>query len=603
MRLGVLVLVLAGVSVAAWLLLDGAGSGADDGATSTHELLTDEVGPALSTKGTSKDAPPRALDGAAVAGELETLEGKGLWLRLQELASQADRVTVGYDEALVARLLALLGHEDNRVAYGARRLLTILGPEAKDAVLPLLSHGEVGMRMHGIGIVGAWGKDGFVLPAERWLTLFRDEWAQVNRYAWGVVVGGVPYDEALADYLQSVMRAAPTASYNSAARGIVRMGPQGIERMFAMLEKPNSPFVGNVLSALRSARPQDLRPYLDRLEPWMRSEDEDAQVLALQTLHMFEGDTAAWMPTLLEAWTHESYAVRYEVLSLWQRMGPHATPAVEALLEGMKLSDERLATRAMYILGSTKAAADRVLPYLRNSLDELGDDSAAITIGRYGALGEPHLRSALKSPDDDVRYFALAGVYAMGRESRRLKDLVLPLVTVDDDDLAHRASMAMGAMGAEGAEALPAVWRRYVEGKMRHDQIAEILARIGPAGHVWLLARLADRKDAERARVALDQWPGDVRFAAAVIDRMLASTHPRDRVRGLTWLQRGITPPPAWRDTAWGDQTYRPADEVLDFVRHRAEPLAKDVDGNVRLQARTALDWIAEVTAGDEEGG
>ena len=37
-------------------------------------------------------------------------------------------------------------------------------------------------------------------------------------------------------------------------------------------------------------------------------------------------------------------------------------------------------------------------------------------------------------------------------------------------------AMAMGAMGEEAAEALPAIWQRYVDGKMRHDQIAEILA-------------------------------------------------------------------------------------------------------------------------------
>lgn len=584
--LGLLAVVLACGAVA-WLL--GTGGDADVEPSDVGPFEADRA-PVLAGRAPAKD-DGALLDGQAVLAELQALDVQARGTRLHALLDEGTAPRVAYDEDLVRYLITLLTHADRIVAVGAQQLLARIGTQAAALVLPLLSHDDARLRMAGVGIVGTWARAGFRVPAASWISLFDDADRRVASYAWAVVCAGVPYDETLAAHIERRIRAGPGADHYGPERALVRMGHQGIGRLFALLDRRGADFELNVLSALRSARPEDLRAHIERLEPWLRGTDEDSQVLALQVLHVFDGATDDLMPILLEAWQHESFSVRFELLALFERMGARAAPAAEVLIAAMDDDDERISSRAMAILGTTRAKPGHVLPKLRDALDDLGDDPAAIAMGRYGAAAEPYLRSALESPDEDVRYFALAGVYRMGPSSRRLKDLVRPLVTIDDEEVAHRASMAMGAMGEDGADALPDIWARYAHGKMRDHQMAEILVRMGGPGQAFLLARLAERTQRERALALLDVWPGETRFASTLIDALLHAADPRVRSRAVHMVGRCMGPPPGWERTH-GDATYRPAPDVMAYVRERVTPRLQDEDANVRLQARTVLEWL-----------
>ena len=596
MRLGLLLLALTGIALGVWLLV-GAGMTEPKAGEDTDSLLPgadDEGdGPALASKGQVRDEEPR-LSGADVLEDLRALEGEALKEHLARLIPQTASVPIGYDEALARHLLTLLMSEDRVIQWRAQILLRDLRPHATDVVLPLLSDAQPAWRRLGLGIVGAWAREGYRLPADQWIALFDDVDKQVATYAWNLACSGVPYDEALVDDMLRRMRIGPRARWNGPERGIARMGPQGIERLLALLEQPDSPFVLNILTGVRSARPDELRPFMDRIEPWMRSEDEDERLVALQVLYAFQGDIAAWMPAMEAAWSDDSFTLRYELMQLWEGMEGRGSPAADLLLRAMKDDDERISSRAMNLLGLARVEPARVLPLLREALDDLGDDPAAIAIGCYGAAAEPYLRSALESPDDDVRYFALAGVYRMGPSSARLKDLVRPLVTVDDDDLAHRASMAMGAMGAEAADALPAIWERYVLGKMHAQQLAEILARVGAAGKAFLLARARDPKQRSLALSALREWQGDTGFAWEVVRSLLAAEKPDTRVEGLMILQRGLGPPPRDPNARRWDEEFTAAADVLRSIRERAAPLTSDPHPNVRMHAKETVRYVDE---------
>lgn len=588
------VLALLGVGYLLWS--DRGDPAATDGASPSllEGSANDEAGPALASKGTARD-DAAARSGADVLTEIRGLEGDALKEHLATLIPEMASVPIRYDEALARHLLTLLMHEDRIIQWRAQILLRDLRPHATDVVLPLLADAQSGWRRWGIGIVGAWAREGYRLPAAQWIALFDDADKQVATYAWNSALAGIPYDEVLVDNMLTRMRSGPRANWNGPERGIARMGPQGIERLLSHAVLPGEPFVLNVLTGLRAARPEDLRPYMPRIERYMRSRDEDVKLAALQVLYLYRDELEPWMPTMLEAWDDESYGIRLELLGLWERMERKAAPAGEILLRAMHDDDERISSRAMNLLGLAQVDPARVLPKLRDALDDLGDDPAAIAIGCYGAQAVPYLRSALESPDDDVRYFALAGVYRMGPSSARLKGLVRPLVEIDDDEIAHRASMAMGAMGEEAAEALPAIWARFAGGKMKTHQIAEILARVGEPGRRFLVARAAEPKQHKYALAALRNWPGDTGFAASIVDPMLRAEDARQRAEALVIVGRSLTPPPRDPNDRRWDHEYVPAPALIESVRARVTPHAKDADGNVRLQATTVLGWIDDI--------
>ena len=598
MRVGWIGLLLLGVLVALWLL--GALEPEAPAVSDAGHDASEAEAPTLAT--TVRARPTEGpLDGAALLVSLRGLDKGALGPRLQQLWQPATRRAVSYDPALVAYLITLLTDEERVTAYGALALLGTIGPRAIDDIRPLASHADRRLRMAAVGIFARWASGGHRLAAPDWIALFDDADKQVATYAWNVASMGLPYDEALADDIQSRMRSGPQAGYYSAERALARMGPEGLARLFAILETPDTPFDLNILSALRMARPEELRPFLPRLEPWIRAHAEDRQVLALQVLHAFEGETTVLMPAMLEAWRHESFAVRLELLGLFERMGPKAAPAVEQMLEAMEESDERISSRAMNILGLTRAQPARVLPKLRAALDELGDDPAAIAIGQYGAAAEPYLRSALQSPDEDVRYFALAGVYRMGAASARLRDLVQPLITIDDEEVAHRASMAMGAMGAEAEEALPLIWARYVQGKMHVQQAAEIFWRVGPPAQAFLLAGLEEQDRRAKVLQVLENFPSGTDFAFAALASRLRSEDVRERLQALLIVQRALAPPPGPPGMGWDDREHYLAPQATrDATRRIFTAALQDPDRNTRHQAQTGLDWLAEMESPEE---
>lgn len=591
----VLLVLVAGLGVA-WLF--GAfdpGTGPDP----TSDLTTPAGdGPTLSALG----RPGDRVDGARLTAELKQLEGGALAEHLARYAQGDHLPAVGYDEGLARHLIELLRHEHAYVRVRARTLLGRLGPQAAPLVLPLLDDASAVWRRHGILVVQHWLPDGYVLPTDRWLRLLADPDKTAHRFAWQALCSGVAYDDALVEALVALVRDSPYAEVLGPERALAGMGPRGVGRLFDLLEERPEALDLNVLSALAWADPATLAAHVERLGPWIRAAHEDRQVHALRCVRGLADDALEKvLPDVIAAWAHESLTVRLELLLLLAANPFAASRAIDVLLDAMRNDDERIARYGFGTLGRLRARPETVLPYLRDQLDTTGDDVTAFSLGTYGEAASSYVRSALASPDDDVRYLALHAAYAMGPASRSVRDAVRPLVEVDDEELAKRAAIAMGMMGEEAAEALPAIWDLLMADKLTYEEIADILGRTGAAGRAFILARWREKATHVRAREVLYGWPGDTRFALGVLTPWLASEDRDDRYRALGILAQSLTSPPA-PPTGW-PETFRfaPQPGVIADLRRLVSPFLEDDDELVRGEARSILGRIAAIEA-DQKG-
>ncbi len=535
------------------------------------------------------------LDPSRLLAELRALDPEAAGRRLEQVGTGRTGANVPYDRALVAYLLEALRSGDRAAVQGATFLLARIRPLPYAEVQPLLAEEEGRLRMAAISILSMWARAGESYADPGWLEAFRDPDPKIARFAWAVVCGGVPYSSVLADFCEAKMATEEAAAWFGPGRALAGMGPEGLQRLMKLLDRKDPELDYEILRALRFARPGDLEPFYPRLTPWILGEDADVAAIALAALQQQGDALAPLMPVLIKAWKSEAFGVRWELVGLFERLGPKAAGAADVLLAALdEDTDDRIVTAAMGLLGGMRALPERVLPRLRTALDEGGDGPAARALGAYGAAAVPYLRSALESPDENVRYFALMGVKALGASSKELRELVLPLIGVDDGELAAKAAEAAGSMGEAAAEAVPLLWQRLRDGTLKTAQLAEIYGGIGPTAGAYLLTRLGGEAE-ERASAlrVLASYRYGTAFALDALDTALLSKVATDRRLAAVAVSAAANPPPPKNDAE--------LEASLDFVapaplRRRVAALLRPLrDDSDRVTAQVVRGVLAQL--------
>lgn len=527
-----LVVLAAGIA-AVWFLGVFAGPGAPQDAQRTSRADEAESDPQLAAAGTRPaERSPADVDGEDLLRRLGAADAAGARTLLLEVGYERVHETVGYDRDLVAYLVEAMLAGDGRLRGAAVQILRRIGPAALDAIKPLLFDRPHAARMAGLMVLNLWVGDGRRFADPGWVALLKDSNDMVSSRTWQMVSVGVTYQEDLASYCEAVIRAGPVGLVGSAGETLAWMGPRGMARLFDLLAESEGNRAASILGVLDHADRNALRPFLSRLDRWIRGRDEMPAFLALGALREYGQELVPLVPAMLEAWPRGSARVRRELLKRLEQVAPHAPGAVDLLVAALDHEEVWIRQQATAVLGRIALRPAAVLPKLRDALDRGGDDLAAMAIAGYGDAALPHLRSALQSPDADTRYFALYGVANLGEASVATKDLVLPMISDPDHEIASRAVLAAGQMGKAAAQALPAIWRAYESDQVGPKDVARALAGIGATARAFLRAKLAggaDLGDGSALRV-LAAYPHGTGFALDVLDSYLTADRAETRL-------------------------------------------------------------------------
>ncbi len=572
---GLLLLVAIG-----WLVLRD--DAPHESARTTAEVAQGE--PVLKTKGVAK----QPADGSAPV-DIVALRGgfasDDPVARKAAYATAAQAEYLPFDVQLAEQMVAWLESHDKTLAHYAYVVLLRMGPKALPFTEPLLRSAVDDARFRALTLYGGWMGRGFEVAYPPLLPLLQDRYYPVQRMAEAYVSRGIPYDEDIAAWLKDRIDPSPTAAWAGPEVALSRMGDEGFAYVVSLLDDPKLRY--NALGGLRGAPPEKLRTILPRLAAIIDDEDDEhAQVQALYVLMSLEGDCEELLPVFERALGRESYEVRMQVLMALEQMGERAAPAIDGLLVALEDSDERIAARAAGILGELESEPKRVLPALRHAMDGDGGDVAAAALGSFGEAALPYLKDALDAGDEDVRYFALYGVAALGPQAEPLVERVITLLDIDDFELQVRAAATLGKLGAAGAPGIPHILALLHDETLTPGSTAGILMGIGKPAEAALLEELRKQDAAGQLRVleVLSAFHGRSAFALEALRPFLGFADVRVRRMALqaivvsTWKDR-------WTHGAWPKSD--PA--VRRRVRGLIAGLVGDPDPALRKTAERAL--------------
>ncbi len=358
----------------------------------------------------------------------------------------------------------------------------------------------------------------------------------------------------------------------SASRALLKIGPPAVPALAAALRDPEltvsaasvlgqlgaeaKPAAPALVEALR--QPQRQRPGPGAPPPPVGVERETI-VTALVKI----GEPA--VPALVEAGRDFDPPQRVQVVRALAEIGPGAAEAVPALLEWLDDKDPTLRWQAVFALGKVGPAAAKAVPKLMEVLrdpkrPERGE--APVSLGKIGDAALPSLVEGLKDKDVMVRQACITGLTVMGPDAKEAapalaealatpalqywaakalerigppaKEAVPPLINVVKDRNSQGrtpAILALAAIGPDAKEAAPVLVALLGEPQdfrdpgynERSDACMKALARIGEPAVPGLLD-LLKRKDNRRylAVRVLTQLGPAARDAAPALVALLA---------------------------------------------------------------------------------
>jgi len=540
----------------------------------------------------ASSAAPDTEEALTPARLRAALEGSDDTKRSEVLVRLSAMKSLAFDADLARLAAGWLAGDDVRMTGPARMLLARMGPQTKAWVLPLLGEAHADVRWRALLVVHGWRRFEFQdLTLPPMLPLLEDENGRVRDLALSLLARGAPYDEQVAAWLLDHVEPADLLYYPFET-ALAGLGEQGREQVVAMLDDPH--LVYNALGALGQAPKAALRAALPRIADFIADDrDENLQVAAIHTLILLQGDCEAALPGLRAALRGESFPVRREALMVLEQMGERAAPAVPELIDVLASGDERLATRAAGVLGDVHLEPARVLPALRRSLEDDGGDAAARAMAAYGEAALAPLRDALDQGDDDVRYFALAGVAELGRKAAPLARRVIALIDDTDEDLAVRAAMTCARLGEAGDGGIPGILRRLQDDTLLPGRAASVLMALGPPAERALLSSLQRGSRSQRRHVleVLANARGHSAFALEALTPYLRSDDVDLRLEATRAVVVSL-----WSDPYTVGISQRSAPRLRRRVRKMLAALPRDDDREIRQIVEGALEELNRPT-------
>lgn len=140
-------------------------------------------------------------------------------------------------------------------------------------------------------------------------------------------------------------------------------------------------------------------------------------------------------------------------------------------------------------------------------------EAAAIALGEQGEAALPAIRALAASEKEDIRFWAVRGLWANGGEAAQ--NILLDLLADEAEMIRSGAALALGELKAEAA--IPALARLMSEDPSASgDHAADALGKIGEPAASALIAALKDERSRVRIRAAKALIP--VESQAAIPD-------------------------------------------------------------------------------------
>ena len=148
------------------------------------------------------------------------------------------------------------------------------------------------------------------------------------------------------------------------------------------------------------------------------------------------------------------------------------------------------------------------------TLDEAAWEAEAIGLGQQGQAGLQLLRQLLVSPEIDVRFWAIRGLWANG--SPEAVELLIATLPDEAEMIRSGTALALGELQAEAAvEALAHLLATDITAG--GDHAADALAKIGPAAAPALIEAMRQEAIWARRRAAKALIPVESKAAIPVL--------------------------------------------------------------------------------------
>jgi HEAT repeat protein/S1-C subfamily serine protease/DNA-directed RNA polymerase subunit RPC12/RpoP len=403
--------------------------------------------------------------------------------------NRSNRALVVHHAGGVPGLIRNLESKDSKLRGNAAQALGNAGSDARMAIQPLLAmlkneHDDLTVRLTLQALKKIGTPDSSDLNALK--EALNDSRPEVRGYAAGAIgLLGVDGQSAAPDLLR--LAHAPEAIVRqNALRSLGKIGPQYKDKVMPLVAEG------------------------------LKDPDRDVRVAAGEAIASMGSFTRDDIPVLTDILKHQDAQVKAFAATALGKMGSTARKAMPDLADAFKDSTDKTVRRAVVeALANIGKSAQTTVPIYIEALHESDRDlrkAALEAVGKLGADAEgagAAVGELLSDPDAGTRKIAVRTLKKLGPAAKKAVSALADALKDEDEEFVMECVAALGAIGPDAKTAVTYMIRlfenrnRNESGRVRHDRIAQAIAKIGKDAIKPLLVALEDQNPLVRIGAAL----------------------------------------------------------------------------------------------------
>lgn len=381
------------------------------------------------------------------------------------------------DKMVVLGLAFALKDEDEQVRLGCLNALQWLGPTGKLAAPHLqnaLSDINFNIRQQAFHVLQNMGenpRDGLMKALDS-----KDEKIRINTASLMITMGIEP-NTALPILVEG-LKHKEVATKMQCAYALAITNREREKALPILVEGIKDKSVGvrqQAVQALQQMRDAAAAPAL--IEALQDSEPNIRQQ-AMWALQNVRGDPEIVVPALAKVLKEDkNVGIRQQVLNILPQYGAKGLPHV---IEALKDKDANVRQQAVYSIQNfqdLKGMLPKLEPLLKDESAQVRQAMIQV-LWRVGEPAVPHLLTALKDKDQNVRFIAANGLRNMGNNAAKAVPTLIDLVKEGDQNIRYQAVNTLANI-ADGADALIKMYPDVKDGALK----ANILQNVAYSPH------------------------------------------------------------------------------------------------------------------------